>query len=257
VKPETHEDDVVLDRWFISNKKALSPRAVRLVNDAYDDCIAYLDDQLGRLFDRLEKNGQLDRTLVIITADHGEAFGEHELYGHASSLYDPEIHVPLLMVLPGGLCAGRSVAEPVSLRDLPASIADLVGLAGASPFPGRSLARCWTPDALPFDEPTLAEVDAPVKSAPNQGRSPVFRGAMKALVSGQDVYIHNGDGVEELYHLGSDPAQTRNLADDPDLLPRLQQFREQMHTMTRDDTRPPEWRGIVAEKPAAEGSRRH
>ena len=72
------------------------------VRDGYDDCLAYLDAQIGLLFDELGRRGALDNTVVVITADHGEGFGEHGLSGHGVSLYRPELHVPLLVLSPGG-----------------------------------------------------------------------------------------------------------------------------------------------------------
>jgi arylsulfatase A-like enzyme len=249
VKPESLPDFATLERWFVFDKKKLSSRDTQLAFDGYDDCIAYLDEQLGHLFDELDRRGQLENTLVIVTADHGEHFGEHKLYGHASSLYDPEIHVPLLAVLPRGAHAGKSIAAPVSLRDIPATVNDLLGLGRVSPFPGQSLARFWGSSERSKAEPLLSEVDVPVKAAPNQGRSPVFRGPMKALAYDQEVYIRNGDGIEEVYDLVTDPLQTRNLVGSPSVLPKLEAFRADLERMTRDDTRPPEWRGIVAKRP--------
>jgi arylsulfatase A-like enzyme len=254
LKPETRGDFATLDDWFTLDKAVAGPREVQLASHAYDDCLAYLDDQLGRLFTALERSGGLEDTLVIITADHGESFGEHDLYCHASSLYDPEIHVPLLILLPGGGAAGTSVAAPVSLRDLPATIADLVGLGGSARFPGRSLARYWKAPAgvpaPPGPEPCLAEVDGPAKTAPNLGRSPAFRGPMQAVVCGQDVYIRKGDGSEELYDLTADPAQRRDLARAPNVGPRLDARRALLEQLTRDDTRPLAWRSTA-------GGRRH
>ncbi|MGO9597265.1 MAG: sulfatase [Isosphaeraceae bacterium] len=226
-------DMAILDRWFIWDKKKLTSRQIQFALDAYDDGIAYLDEHLGLLFDDLERVGRLDNTLVIVTADHGEHLGEHQLYGHASSLYDAEIHVPLLIFLPGGAHAGQTVASQVSLRDLAATVADLSGL-GDSPFPGRSLARYWTADALPRPEPSLSEVDAPVKSAPNQGRSPVFRGPMKAVASGNQVYIKSGDGLEELFDVESDPVQARDLSGRPQSRPILDEFRTTLERLLRD-----------------------
>src|SRR6185437_5517908 len=104
------------------------PREIELARDAYDDCIAYLDAALGRLFDELDRRGVMKDTLVIVTSDHGEEIGEHQLVGHGRSLYREELHVPLLMVKPGRVPSGKMVLEPVSLRDLPATIVDLVGL---------------------------------------------------------------------------------------------------------------------------------
>ena len=65
--------------------------------NAYDGALAYLDQQLGILFNKLEEKGVLDRTIIIITADHGEEFGEHRVFDHGNSLYFPSVHVPLLI----------------------------------------------------------------------------------------------------------------------------------------------------------------
>ena len=97
---------------------------------------------MGELFGELERRGVLDHTLVIVTSDHGEGLGEHDLFFHGESLYRTEIRVPLLIVLPGQ-DRPAIVSETVSLRDLPATIVDLAGQGTGAPFPGRSLARLW------------------------------------------------------------------------------------------------------------------
>jgi arylsulfatase A-like enzyme len=224
VRSQSAADLAILERWFIQDKKKLTTGEIQSVIDAYDDGIAYLDEQLGRLIDDLDWLGLLANTLVIVTADHGEHLGEHQLYGHASSLYDAEIHVPLLILLPGQAYAGRTVTAQVSLRDLAATIADVTGLRG-SPFPGRSLGCYWAASAQPPQEPSMSEVDAPVMSAPNQGRSPVFRGPMKALAFGKYVYVRNGDGQEELFDVAADPMQSSNLAALPNVRSILDQVR--------------------------------
>jgi arylsulfatase A-like enzyme len=235
IRPESERDLRLFERWFITDKTKLSPRDAKLVSDAYDDCLAYLDSQVDGILCDLALRGRLEDTLVIITADHGEHFGEHGLYGHASSLYDQELHVPLLVLLPRAAQAGRSVADPVSLRDLPATVVDVLGLADGSPFPGRSLARFWSenPGANIQDEPVLASVDGPVQAAPNQGRSPVFRGPMKAVASGAQVYIRNGDGREELFDVDADPGQSRDLAGLDESRSDLERLRDKMDRMLR------------------------
>ena len=77
----------------------------------------------------------LDDTLVIITSDHGEHLGDHRLFFHGCSLYRQLVHVPLVIVDPDAVPANRMIAEPVSLRDLPATIVDLLGLRRRSTFP--------------------------------------------------------------------------------------------------------------------------
>jgi len=234
VRPRSAADMKIMERWFIQDKKKLTPGEIQSVLDAYDDGIAYLDEQLGKLIDDLDWLGLLASTLVIVTADHGEHLGEHELYGHASSLYDAEIHVPLLIILPEQAHAGKVVTTQVSLRDLAATVADVTGL-GGSTFPGRSLARHWAAQVPPQPDPSLSEVDVPVATAPNQGRSPVFRGPMKAVAAGKHVYVRNGDGQEELFDVGADPMQLRNLAGLPQVQSILVQSRAYLEQLLRPD----------------------
>ncbi|MEP7346839.1 MAG: sulfatase-like hydrolase/transferase, partial [Gemmatimonadaceae bacterium] len=95
--------------------------------DQYDGGIAYMDQQLGTLMSELRRRGVLDHTVVVIASDHGELFGEHELFGHGNSLYWPLLHVPLVMRYPSRIAAGTHDARVVSLRDVPATILDLAG----------------------------------------------------------------------------------------------------------------------------------
>src|SRR5262249_43146892 len=143
----------------------------------------------------------------------GEHLGEQQLFGHGCSLYRPELHVPLLILAPGTAPSGRVVADPVTLRDVPATVVDLLGLSSGAPFPGRSLGRAWSSQA-PGDspEPLLSEIALPPEADPNGGRSPVCQGAMVSLVSNGWHYIRNGDGREELYDFARDPDEERNLA---------------------------------------------
>jgi hypothetical protein len=104
------------------------------------------------------------------------------------------------------------VAEPVSLRDLPATVFDLLGLVSDDAIPGRSLARLWdTGGEKTAQAPLLMETDKPILLT-NQGREPASKGPMKALVAGGMHYIRSGDGSEELYSLNRDPEEQTNLA---------------------------------------------
>lgn len=180
----------------------------QLVN-AYDGCIRYIDDHIGRLMRKLETRGRLRDTWVIVTSDHGEQFGEHGLMGHANSLYRPLLHVPLVIVPPGGLPTAARVSPVVSLRDLPATILDVVG-AGERRLPGHSLRPLWTSDGHPTLSPALAEVRGAINAPP---RVPAARGAMGAVFAEGLHYIRNGDGLEELYDLARDPLEEHNLID--------------------------------------------
>ena len=112
LRPRTVVDAKVLDGWRDVKKLELPLYLRTLARDAYDNCLAYLDDQLGELFEELQRRGELDRTLVIVTSDHGEGLGEHDLFDHGESLYRTEIGVPLLIVAPA-----RSRSQGVVKRD--------------------------------------------------------------------------------------------------------------------------------------------
>lgn len=214
-RPRSRADFSLLRGWWDIDKRNLSTAERALVRDSYDRCIAYLDRQLGRLFDALAQRKLLDDTIVIVTADHGEHLGEQRLYGHGCSLYRPELHVPLLVLAPGIAPQGKVVAEPVSLRDLPATVVDLIGLSAGAPFPGRSLARAWSSPGGDSSDALLSELARPPEADPNGGRSPVCRGSMRSLVSGRWHYIQNGDGREELYDFSADPEESHDLAAAP------------------------------------------
>ena len=199
--------------------------------NAYDGSIAYVDDQLRRLFDLLARRGLQENTLVIVTSDHGEMFGEHGQTAHTSGLYFPALHVPLALVYPKVVPAGMRVAPPVTLRDLPATIVDLAGLADKSPFPGHSLARHWRPEPESGPaSPVLSEIDH-YAWAPTW--TPVYRGDMRSLVDGPLHYIRNGDGVEELYKPSVDPAETHNRIADASMQPAVAKFRAIMDSLFR------------------------
>jgi arylsulfatase A-like enzyme len=224
-----------------SEKWKMSPEEVQAEILAYDASIAYLDSHLGRLFGELRARGMLDHTLLIVTSDHGEEFGEHGVFSHGNSLYWPSLHVPLLISFPGRVPAGRVVREPVSLRDLPATVVDLAGLRGATHFPGSSLARHWpgasapgTHDggAVPGVTPPLAEV-GPGIGVPE--RYPISKGPMQSLVAEGRHYIRNGDGREELYDLESDPWESRDLAGSAEDRSTLDRFRTDLARVLGDD----------------------
>jgi arylsulfatase A-like enzyme len=224
---------VLVERWNEIDKLHLGQNFADLILDSYENCLAYLDGRLGRLFVELGRRGAMDRTLVVIAADHGEELGDHELFEHGESLYRPEIRVPLLILLPSGRHAGSVVRETVSLRDLPATIVDLAGLADGSPFPGRSLARFWR-DRRPGHrdddaDDAFSELPAPNPAFPSLGRSPAAKGPLVSLARDNYVYIRDeGDGREHLYDESADPRELTDLSGDAWAQPVLRRLRERL-----------------------------
>ena len=147
--------------------------------------------------------------------------------GHGLSLYRREVHVPLLIFPPSGTPVGQKVEVPVSLRDLAATILDLLRLEDRSPFPGRSLAPfCRSEPAAPRSQPVplLCEVGHQ-KKIPMQGQIPATLGPLQSIVAEGRVYIRNHDGREELFDLLNDPLEQHNLIGQPGLSPPLDHFR--------------------------------
>ncbi|MEO8448697.1 MAG: sulfatase [Gemmatimonadota bacterium] len=191
--------------------------------DGYDAALAYLDQELAVLLRDLESARLLANTVIIVTSDHGEQFGEHGLLDHGNSLYLQLLSVPLIVVYPGQVPAGVRVADPVSLRDLSATILDLAGLSSAGALPGRSLARFWDPSAAAAraDSAVLAEV---ARRPPGELLMRNSDGRMWSVLGGPYHYISNPNGAEELFHYWSDPNELHDIARTPEaatLLPLL------------------------------------
>ena len=213
IRPTTPGDYQVLMDFTLTNKNEVTIRDVRMARDCYQDCIAFLDERLGRLLDELQGQGLLGNTDVIITSDHGEEFGEHIFFGHAYNTNLDAIGVPLVILSPRAP-AGRVVSNPISLRDLPATVVDLLGLADGSPFPGGSLTAYWNPGPGQRPEntsPALTEQAEAAAFQPQPRPSREHPGFQMSLVAAGHHYIRHGMGLEQLYDLRVDPDERKNL----------------------------------------------
>jgi arylsulfatase A-like enzyme len=235
----------MIQKWPLLGKATLSPKDIAFAVDAYDECIADLDEQLGVLFDELERRGTLKNTWLIVVSDHGESFGEHDgVFRHGESLYQTEVHVPLLIVPPGG-AAERVIKQSVSLRELPATIVDVLGMTAGAPFPGDSLARLWNEDRPAADpggvtaNSALAEVVPldPVEGGPaGPGKKVWPLGGLAA--DGWSYIRREGEVFEELFDLRIDPKEQKNLANDPAARTTLGRMRAQLPKLTNGPLTP-------------------
>lgn len=180
--------------------------------DAYDSRIAYLDSEIARLLRFLEERGQLDRTLVILTADHGEYFTERGLRGHPAATYEQSIHVPLALRLPGVVGAGRS-ARRTGLHEVYRMVEDILSQRPLEwlreiDLSPRVLNEAWSRKDYE-------------KTVPPDGRP-----STTVVFSGNLKLIHRLSGVSELFDLDSDPGEQRNLMASKD--PRIVTARAQM-----------------------------
>ena len=200
--------------------------------DAYDGGITYLDGQVDALLKSLEQRGQLSNTIVVVTSDHGELFGEHGVIAHGNNLYLQVLHVPLLLLAPGRAPAGLRVGSLAGLRDLPATLLEMAQVPNPG-LPGRSLVRSWSAGVGPLPGDTvLATVDYN-RLLPRWPPAPVLKGSMRSVVLDSLQYILNGDGTEELYHLGRDSWEIRNLVSLSDYRTDLDRHRGALRALPR------------------------
>ncbi len=207
----------------------MTPEQLQDEVDAYDGTIAYVDDYIGKLLAELQARGLAQNTLVVVTADHGEMFGEHGLLEHTNSLYREVIHVPLIFWWPGHVPEGKRVAQPVTNVALPATLLDLIGGNEGAIFPGPSLAPLWKEPDTNRDWPyPLAEV-AQIPWVPPQHLT--AQGAMKSVLSPQWQYIEHEVLGAELYDWRNDPDEAHNLIQTPELQATVERFKNYLSVL--------------------------
>ncbi len=178
----------------------------------YRGAIRYMDDQVDTLLTALEARGVLQNTIVVISSDHGELFGEHKLTGHGNALYLPQLHVPLIVLAPGRVPAGVRVPASVSLRDLPATILDLAGIApGDVAVPGTSLLRVARGEAGAVPSRVIAEVNAGINDDP---QNPTAKADLKTALDDTLHAIATSRGELQAYAHAADPDELVDLARD-------------------------------------------
>ncbi len=167
----------------------------RSERDKYDGEIAFTDHYVGKLLDFVATKPWASRTAIVITSDHGEAFGEHGQTRHGFAVWDNLVHVPLFFVVPGA--APKHIDEPRSALDLAPTILEFLGVPPEPSFVGTSLVR-----EVYGDKPTPRDVyvDLPATSDNDKHR---------ALIRGNSKLICYSDQHCKLFDLASDPGEER------------------------------------------------
>lgn len=160
-----------------SPKRQVGDRDLEHLRALYAGEIAWCDDRIGRVLEALERAGRLERTLVIVTSDHGEEFFDHGERGHRHSLYDELVRVPLLIVPPGSSEPGRRVDRQVELSDLLPTICDYVGIDAPASSTGRSL-RALVEDGAFQERPAVATLTRRFRRS-DGGREPWITQALR------------------------------------------------------------------------------
>jgi arylsulfatase A-like enzyme len=163
----------------------------------YDGEIRYLDNCVGQLFARLKALGVYDNTLIIVTSDHGEAFGEHKQVDHGRTLYDVLLRVPLLIKYSSSNPQRGTVAKRVSLVDLMPTILSFLGYPIPAGIDGHPLSDSERPIIAEW-HPKWFEIEK-------------YRRDLRAVYQGGKKYIWASNSLHELYDLEKDPQEEKNL----------------------------------------------
>jgi lipoteichoic acid synthase len=159
--------------------------------NSYLNALRIGDLAFGKVLDNLKQTGRLDSTLIVIMGDHGEAFGEHGTYSHASAIYDENVHIPLIMIN-RNLFHGQTDDRVGGIIDIAPTIFDILGLKMPEQWQGRSLFSRDRPDKTFFFAP--------------------WRGVQFGYREGDRKVMFNANtGKIEVYDLKADPGETKNL----------------------------------------------
>jgi uncharacterized sulfatase len=185
----------------------IDAKAQREVVRAYYASISFLDAQVGRLLEALDRLGLADNTIVVFMSDHGYLLGERGQW-MKQMLFERSARAPLMMAGPGVSARGRASKRVVEFLDLYPTLADLAGIAPPPGLQGRSLAALLRDPNAQWNHPALTQV----------ARGPVatrFRGYSVRNERWRYTEWDDGKQGTELYDEDDDPNELRNLADDP------------------------------------------
>jgi arylsulfatase A-like enzyme len=185
-----------------------------------------VDENLGKLVAEIDRLGLKDRTILVVSSDHGEAFGEHDTKHHRSTVYEELLRVPLLIAGPG--IKARKVDTPVTVMDIGPTVLDLFG----QPTPGHIFGQ----SLVPFLAGKDPELTRPILAEGRLKKALVFPDGWKAIV---DDRHHTA----EVFDLVADPKEATNLLDsgDPRATERINVLKMffDVHTYAKDGYTPP------------------
>ncbi len=206
----------------------------------YHQLVLSIDDNLGRLYGTLESVGAMDSTAIAFTSDGGFMWGEHGLYRKRTA-YEPSIHVPLLLRLPGVVPEGLEVDRLALSVDLAPTFLALAGVEAAGGMQGKNLAPLWNDedgeDARWREDFLYFDSWGKFVSGPQE----------LAVVGTRYKYVrYRRDLIEEaLFDLQNDPDERRNLASQPEQADRLSGLRDRMVSLLAELEAPAGWMDVI------------
>ncbi|HUU28915.1 MAG TPA: sulfatase-like hydrolase/transferase [archaeon] len=199
----------------------------------YDGCLTYLDQQVENLLQSLRRAGVYDSTLIIITSDHGEVFGEYGKFGHGDLLNRPLIHIPLIVRYPALLPSPAEREELVSITDIFYSLSNLLGLkeAAATGSPKRDLFSKKIKEAPCYSSFTLGRFPLELMKHRQDTRS--------VWTPSNRHYILRGNEAIQCFDLSSDFAEQYNLCPSKvpqqEVVSRIAEMREKVVEFVEDN----------------------
>lgn len=197
------------DMYIAHDKDGIAPYGPKL-RDKYDAEVTFTDRYLGKLLDFVESKPWGERTVIVVTADHGEAFGEHGQFSHGFELWENLVRVPMFVLLPG--VAPKRIDVPRSALDLAPTILELLGVDPASPagggplhLEGKSLVSEMTGRKAPEERDVI--LDLPMTSD-NDKRRAVVHGNLKIVAYGNEELL-------KLYDVALDPEEKKPITSGP------------------------------------------
>jgi arylsulfatase A-like enzyme len=207
----------------------------------YLAAIRWVDDAAARVREQLDAAGVLDRTVIVLAADHGETFEEHGVHGHARNVLTPVVWVPLVIRFPFRLTPPIRVATQVRNLDIAPTLLEIAGLPVPAAFEGESLVPLFTDDAA-ADRPSYAALGAPL--FPDAS-------VQTTLNDGRWVYARNAEATE-----GAQPNQRRPVAPGAEFLfDRSVDSGENVNLIAHEPAQAARMRALLDEHLARQGAR--
>jgi arylsulfatase A-like enzyme len=198
------EHEVLREVGLERGQLTLREEDVRFWRAIYDEKIQRTDEKFRRFLGELDKLGLTGKTLLVLTSDHGTEFYEHRRFDHGFTLYDEQIHVPLIVKLPGQT-AGRAIADRISSIDVMPTVLDLLDVrvpeTAKKQLRGTSLVPAMKGE--PVQRDVFSETDY---------REYTYKRSVITPDGWKLIYTLENKG-RELYNLKDDPGETKNLVD--------------------------------------------
>ena len=213
------------DSWELRSGYAPIPEGIlpqemqREMVHGYYACVSYIDEQIRKVMEALEANGQAENTIIVLWGDHGWHLGDHGMWCKHTN-YEQAARVPLIVVDPRIRKPGNRVTQPVEFLDMAPTLAELAGLPALAAFEGMSMAPLLKDPSAGF-KPFAVSQFARSHGAPNNLMGYAFRNERYRLILWIEMDFKGGERsgpvvATELYDYQTDPLETVNLAANPE-----------------------------------------